>query len=141
MRLYTPPESNRVKRTRLALTTCHGILTYPLVGQETKGAGSRKFAGAFGVPEYARRLAGLRRYALAEPSLIARRIAMITSHRHKFTNVLVLRPGLLRVQRYANLLSMRLRGGRATNDPSRLECGRALLIDDVLAREVGDAPV
>ena len=98
-------------------------------------------SGNFGVPEYARRLAGLRRYALAEPSLIARRVALITSHYHKFFNPLVLRQGLLRVARYANLLSMRLRGGRAANDPSRLECGLALLVDDVLARELGDAPV
>ena len=139
-RLYVPPESSRPKKTRLALATCHGVLTYSLVGQETKAAGSKKFAGNFGVPEYARRLAGLRRYALAEPSLISRRIALITSHRHKFMNPLVLRSGLLRVQRYANLLGMRLRGGRATDDPSRLECGLALLTDDVLARELGDAP-
>ena len=76
-RLYVPPESSRPKKTRLALATCHGVLTYCLVQQETKATGSKKFAGNFGIPEYARRLAGLRRYALAEPSLIARRVARL----------------------------------------------------------------
>ena len=52
-----------------------------------------------------------------------------------------MRPGLLRVQRYADLLEMRLRGGRNADDPQRLDCGIALLIDDVLGKGLGDAPV
>ena len=140
-RLYTPVESSRPKRTRLALASVHGVLTYPLVQQESKASGSKRFAGNFGCPEYARRLSGLRRYALADSSAIARRIALLTSHYHRFHNPLVLRPGLLRVQRYADLLEMRLRGGRNADDPRRLDCGLALLVDSVLSRELADAPV
>ena len=54
---------------------------------------------------------------------------------------MVLRPGLLRVQRYADLLEMRLRGGRNVDYPQRLECGLALLIDSALSARLGDAPV
>ena len=140
-RLYTPPESNRAKRTRLAVATCHGVLTYVLLQQESKASGSKRFAGNFGCPEYARRLSGLRRYALADSSSISRRIALLTSHYNKWMNPLVLRPGLMRVQRYADLLEMRLRGGRNTDDPQRLECGLALLVDSVLSARLGDAPV
>ena len=49
--------------------------------QESKASGSKRFAVNFGCPEYARRLTGLRRYALADSSAIARRIALITSAR------------------------------------------------------------
>ena len=140
-RLYTPPETNGLKRTRLAVATAHGTLCYPLVSQDAKATGSKKFAGSFGVPEYARRLSGLRRAALAPSSDIARRIALITSHRHKWLNPLVLRPSMLRQPRYAALLDMRLRGGRNPDDPQRLDCGLALLVDDTLAQAVRNGPV
>jgi hypothetical protein len=140
-RLYTPIESSRLKRTRLAVASVHGMLTYPLVQQESKASGSKRFAGNFGCPEYARRLTGLRRYAMADSSAIARRIALVISHRHRWHNPLILRPGLLRVQRYAELLEMRLRGGRNVDDPQQLECGIALLTDSALSARLSDAPV
>ena len=69
-----------------------------------------------GVPEYARRLAGLRRDATAQSSGIARRIALINSHYHRWHDPLVLRPSLLRQPRYAWMLEMRLRGGHDKDD-------------------------
>ena len=140
-RLFTPPESSELKKTRLALATCHGILTNPLVGQETKASGSKRFSGNFGCPEYARRLQRLLQYALARCSDVCRRIALVQSVYHKWTNPLVFRPSMLRQPRYKALLGMRLRGGRNPDDPTRLECGLAILVDRELQARVGDPPV
>ena len=43
-KLYTPPECNQKKRGLLAKATAAGLLTYPLVQQETGAAGSKVFA-------------------------------------------------------------------------------------------------
>ncbi len=45
---------------------------------------------------------------------------------------------MLRQPRYAEVLEMRLRGGRSGQ---RLDCGLALLVDATLARSVRDGPV
>jgi hypothetical protein len=140
--LYTPPGVSELKRTRLALATCHGFLSIPLVQQETKALGSKRFAGNFGVAEYARRLDNLCLYAKALSSPLARRIALITSCYHGWCNPLVFRAKeILEDCRFYDLLKMRLHGGRDPQYPQRLRCGLALLVDDTLAREVGDAPV
>lgn len=140
--LYTPPGVSELKRTRLALATCHGFLSIPLVQQETKALGSKRFAGNFGVAEYARRLDNLCLYAKANSSPLARRIALITSCYHGWCNPLVFRAkNILEDCRFYNLLKMRLHGGRDPQYPQCLRCGLALLVDDTLAREVGDAPV
>ena len=106
--------------------------------QETGAAGSKVFAGNFGVSEYARREAGLRSYALLEPTAWERRVALVNAVRHRWHNPLVLRPTLLRQPRYADVLSMRLRGGRV--ESGELDCGIALLVDYVL-RSLYDGPV
>ena len=137
-KLYTPPECNQKKRGLLAKATAAGLLTYPLVQQETGAAGSKVFAGNFGVSEYARREAGLRSYALLEPTAWERRVALVNAVRHRWHNPLVLRPTLLRQPRYADVLSMRLRGGRV--ESGELDCGLALLVDYVL-RSLYDGPV
>ena len=121
-------------------STCHGVLGIPFVQQDTKSLGSKAIAGHFGVPEYARRLAGLRRDATAQSSGIARRVALINSHYHRWHDPLVLRPSLLRQPRYAWMLGMRLRGGHDKDDAATLDCGLALLIDHVLRSSVADAP-
>ena len=140
-KLYHPDETrSQAKRTRLAKATCHGVLGIPFVQQDTKSLGSKAIAGHFGVPEYARRLAGLRRDATAQSSGIARRIALINSHYHRWHDPLVLRPSLLRQPRYAWMLEMRLRGGHDKDDAATLECGLALLVDHVLRSSVVDAP-
>ena len=97
--------------------------------------------GNFGVPEYSRRLQRLRQYALARCSDVCRRIALVQSVYHKWCNPLVFRPSMLRQPRYAALLGMRLRGGRNPDDPTRLECGLAILVDRELQARVGDPPV
>ena len=140
-KLYHPDETrSRAKRTRLAKATCHGVLAVPFVQQDTKSLGSKAIAGHFGVPEYARRLAGLRRDATAQSSGIARRVALINSHYHRWHDPLVLRPSLLRQPRYAWMLEMRLRGGHDKDDAATLDCGLALLVDHVLRSSVADAP-
>ena len=48
---------------------------------------------------------------------------------------------MLRQPRYAALLGMRLRGGRNPDDPTRLECGLAVLVDRELQARVGDPPM
>ena len=137
-KLYTPPESNQKKRGLLAKATVAGLLSYPLVQQETGAAGSKVFAGNFGVSEYARREAGLRSYALLDATAWERRVALVNAVRHRWHNPLVLRPTLLRQPRYADVLSMRLRGGRV--ESGALDCGIALLVDYVL-RSLYDGPV
>jgi hypothetical protein len=137
-KLYTPPESNQKKRGLLAKATAAGLLSYPLVQQETGAAGSKVFAGNFGVSEYARREAGLRSYALLDATAWERRVALVNAVRHRWHNPLVLRPTLLRQPRYADVLSMRLRGGRV--ESGALDCGIALLVDYVL-RSLYDGPV
>ena len=52
------------------------------------------------------------------PQRAERRVALVNAVRHKWHNPLVLRPTLLRQPRYADVLSMRLRGGRASLQPS-----------------------
>lgn len=128
------------KLTRLAKATCHGVMSVLFVQQETKSIGSKAIAGNFGVPEYARRLNGLRRSATKPSSDVARRIALINSHYHGWHDPLVLRPSLLRQPRYAWLLKMRLCGGHDEEDAATLECGLALLVDHVLRTSVTDAP-
>ena len=140
-KLYHPDETrSQAKRTRLAKATCHGVLSIPFVQQDTKSLGSKAIAGHFGVPEYARRLAGLRKYATAQSSDIARRIALINSHYHRWHDPIVLRPSLLRQPRYEWMLEMRLRGGHYKDNVATLECGLALLVDHVLRSNVVDAP-
>ena len=63
---------------------------------------------------------------------------LVNAVRHKWHNPLVLRPTLLRQPRYADVLSMRLRGGRV--ESGELDCGLALLVDHVL-RSLYDGPV
>jgi hypothetical protein len=140
-RLYTPDEVTDAKVTRLATATCHGVLLYPFVAEENKQSGSRKVAGTFGVSEYARRLDGLKSAALKQSSAFARRVALVNAARHRWHNPLVLRPSLLRQPRYASLLEMRLRGGRSREDPTRLDCGLAMLVDSMLSSSVEDAPL
>jgi len=121
-KLYNPVACSAPKRTRLALATCHGMLSYPLVQHESKAAGSKRFAGTFGVAEYSRRFDGLLQYALAPSSAIARRLALVNSAYHRWHNPLVLRPKLLRQPRFSELLGMRLRGGRGRgDDPDAME--------------------
>lgn len=81
------------------------------------------------------------KYANSESSSVARRIALVTSHYHLWHNPLVLRSSMLRQPRYKNMLEMRLKGGRQSSDPTRLKCGLALLIDELLERVVKDGPV
>ena len=137
-RLYTPPDSNPLKLCLLAKASVHGVLSYPFVQQETKSAGSKLFSGAFGVAEYARRLSGLTRFSLQDPTAWERRVAMVNAARHKWHNPLALRPTLLRNPRFSQLLDMRLRGGRS--ESGELECGLALLVDSQL-RGLVDGPV
>ena len=139
-KLYHPDETrSKAKRTRLAKATA--TVCWPsLCAAGTKSLGSKAIAGHFGIPEYARRLAGLRRDATAQSSGIARRVALINSHYHRWHDPLVLRPSLLRQPRYAWMLGMRLRGGHDKDDAATLDCGLALLIDHVLRSSVADAP-
>jgi hypothetical protein len=137
-RLYTPPDSNTSKRGLLAKATAHGLLSYPFVQQETKSAGSKLFAGAFGVAEYSRRISGLTRYTLSAPTTWERRLTFVNAVRHKWHNPLVLRPTLLRNPRFAAMLDMRLRGGRVPS--GELDCGLTLLVDSQL-RGLADGPV
>lgn len=122
----------------MAKATAHGLLSYPFVQQETKSAGSKLFAGSFGVAEYWRRLSGLTRYTLSAPTMWERRVALVNAARHKWHNPLVLRPTLLRNPRFAGMLDMRLRGGRVPS--GELDCGLALLVDTQL-RGLVDGPV
>ena len=120
-RLFTPPESSELKKTRLALATCHGILTNPLVGQETKASGSKRFAGW--VPEYARRYCVCSNARWHDAATCAGESPWcspcITSGA-----TLVFRPSMLRQPRYKALLGMRLQGGRnGRPDAARVRAG------------------
>jgi hypothetical protein len=129
------------KLARLAVATCHGVLCYPFVSEESKQAGSRRISGSFGISEYARRFDGIKKAALQPSSSFARRVAFVNLARHRWHNPLILRPTLLRQPRYNELLVMRLRGGKSIVDPTRLECGLAMLVDEMLRESVDDAPV
>lgn len=139
-RLYTPPEITMHKKTRLAVATCHGVLCYPFVSEQSKQMGSSSISGSFGVAMYSQRVEGLKKAAVNTSSDFARRVALVTSARHRWHNPLVLRPTLLKQPRYIQLLQMRLRGGKSTVDTTQLECGLALLVDDMLRTSVEDAP-
>jgi hypothetical protein len=85
-----------------------------------------------------RRQKGLERYALTEASDWERRLCFVHAARHKWHNPLTLRPTLLRNPRFANLLDMRLRGGR--KEDGQLDCGLALLVDSQLG-SLAEGPV
>lgn len=89
---------------------------------------------------YSQRFQGLKKAAAQPSSDFARRVALVTSARHRWHNPLVLRPTLLKQSRYSKLLQMRLHGGKSTVDTTQLECGLALLVDDMLRMSVEDAP-
>lgn len=79
------------------------MLCDPVVQQETKSASSKLCSSGFGVAEYSRRLFGLMRFSLEDPTEWERRVTLVNAARHKWHNPLALRPTLLRIPHLSQL--------------------------------------